>query len=344
MTHSPQQQTAADPAQTLDCAPVMVWAGAGPGGFANRALQEFTGTPDWIRNLHDDDRRARSTALAENESLQATWRLQRRDGVWRRVEERVVAGKQGRIGCLVDVTQHLEAEDRLRWDNEQLRAAERARTVLLNAAAHELRNPLVILLMQLQLTLRMEHLEEPLRERLHVALRNAERLQSQLTELVNVGIKNTRSFDISPSPVDLREVLQEAIASFDVPAQVKGISIELKEASPVLAMGDRRRLVQVAGNLLGNAVKFTPRGGRVTLAAWQEGREACFSVSDTGPGIPPAQHENLFKPFQQLHHASVDGGTGLGLFICRNIVAAHRGQITASQGEGASFTVRLPAK
>jgi signal transduction histidine kinase len=112
--------------------------------------------------------------------------------------------------------------------------------------------------------------------------------------------------------------------------------------------GDPTRLAQVVGNLVHNACKFTPKGGRVHVALRREGPDAVFSVKDSGVGIPPDKLASIFGMFAQLENGGVHGqsGLGLGLHLAKNLVELHGGTLTAKSegtGQGSEFVLRMPA-
>jgi two-component system sensor histidine kinase SenX3 len=146
--------------------------------------------------------------------------------------------------------------------------------------------------------------------------------------------------------VDLEPLLLEA---FDVGArlgQAAGVTVRIEAAAPAPVRGDAAALRRALGNLVENAVKYTPRGGKVELGLTADDGAAVVTVSDTGIGIEPADAERIFEPFVRLDAArSRDtGGAGLGLAIARSIVAAHRGTLSVESrpGSGSRFTIRLP--
>ena len=139
-------------------------------------------------------------------------------------------------------------------------------------------------------------------------------------------------------------MLWEALANFRARAVEKGVVLQAEDVGPPLLLAcDRVRILQVLSNLLGNALKFTPAGGRVTTRVSDWGDEVCFSVRDTGCGIPEPLLEAVFDRFWQ---AGDDDrrGSGLGLYIARNIVDAHGGRIWAESllGSGSTFHFTLP--
>jgi chemotaxis family two-component system sensor kinase Cph1 len=128
-------------------------------------------------------------------------------------------------------------------------------------------------------------------------------------------------------------------------AQEKGIELSVScppGLPPVRA--DRQRLLQALGNLLGNALKFTPGGGKVHLSGEASSEGVCISVADTGPGIAPENLQSIFESFWKTHDGN-DTGTGLGLGIARGIVEMHGGHVAVESelGRGTVFTVTLPA-
>lgn len=144
-------------------------------------------------------------------------------------------------------------------------------------------------------------------------------------------------------PGDLREAAREAIDFMAPVVSARGVSLSAKlPEEPVVTHFDRNRMLQVFSNLLGNAVKFTPKGGMVRVAMEGNDRLVRVSISDTGPGIPSDQHDRVFRRFTQVGGGR--GGVGLGLYIARRIVEAHRGKIgvVSRPGEGSTFFFTLP--
>jgi signal transduction histidine kinase len=132
---------------------------------------------------------------------------------------------------------------------------------------------------------------------------------------------------------------------FQDTAAERGISLHVLECSPSLqVMGDSERIMQVLSNLVGNALKFVPRGGSIVLQCAAKDSEAVFSVTDTGPGIPREDLEKLFEKFWQRRRTD-KRGVGLGLSIARGIVEAHGGRIWADStvGLGSTFSFTIPA-
>jgi hypothetical protein len=173
--------------------------------------------------------------------------------------------------------------------------------------------------------------------------------QAQLIEdVLDVSRIMSGKLTFNPRPTDLRTVAQAAITTVHPAAVAKGIEI-LTAIPPILPpiSGDEGRLQQIVWNLLANAIKFTPRGGTVTLRLGYEGSVVRLAVSDTGEGIDRAFLPYVFEPFRQADSSTTrpHGGIGLGLAIVRSLVEMHGGRaLVASKGKGhgATFTLQLP--
>ena len=175
--------------------------------------------------------------------------------------------------------------------------------------------------------------------------RYAARMNRLIGDLVDVASIEAGRLAVVPVPGDVAALLTEADAAFSRTALDHGITLEHEAAqAPLPADFDHDRMFQVLANLLGNAVKFTPRGGRILVTAKREGGVLALSVSDTGPGIPRDELARVFERFWQGNSGD-RRGMGLGLYISRSLVEAHGGRIWAesTDEQGSTFHVRLPA-
>jgi signal transduction histidine kinase len=166
------------------------------------------------------------------------------------------------------------------------------------------------------------------------------RMVDDLLDAERIALANLR---MPVRPGDLRDLAREAIDLMVPLGSVQGVSLAASlPEHPVVTRFDRERMLQVFSNLLGNAVKFTPKGGMVRIAMEVNDGLVRVSVSDTGPGIPAEQHERVFRRFTQVGRGQ--GGVGLGLYIARRIVEAHGGNIgvVSRPGEGSTFFFTLP--
>jgi signal transduction histidine kinase/CheY-like chemotaxis protein len=240
----------------------------------------------------------------------------------------------------------MEERERLLRDAEE---ASRLKDEFLATVSHELRTPLTAMLGWSQM-LRSGGLSESKRRvALETIERNA-RAQAQLVDdLLDVSRIVSGQLRMEMAAVEPAQFVEQAAESVRVAADAKGVALELAldpDVGPVL--GDAARLQQVAWNLLVNAVKFTPRGGRVGVAGRRVGAQVELAFSDTGSGVSQEFLPHLFERFRQADGSSTraQGGLGLGLAIVKHLVELHGGTITAQsdgEGRGARFIVRLPA-
>ncbi len=275
-----------------------------------------------------------------------------REGRWYRMRIRPYRTPDDRIDgavlSLFDIDalkQHIGEAQEARVEAER---ANRTKDQFLATLSHELRTPLATMLMHAQL-LRRGDLDAQKLQRTGLAIERGTRMQVQLIDdLLDVSRIVTGKLHMNVEPTDLSAVITASTDGVAAQAKEKLIQIDVDVAGTIPAVsGDRLRLQQVVSNLLTNAIKFTPKNGRVTVTVdFVEGM-ARIRVKDTGMGIAPAFLPHVFARFTQedATNARVHGGLGLGLAIVRHIVEAHGGTIVAdSPGPklGATFTVCLP--
>lgn len=228
---------------------------------------------------------------------------------------------------------------------ESLEAAENRRAVSA-IVSHELRNPLTAIVGHVDLLLERDDLPAPVVEQLEVIINAGERMQ----KLVATVLDETRPGPpVLSEPVDLRQIVDAAVASYLPTATRQGHTLEVSASDTLLIYGDAFRLRQVIDNLLSNAVKYTPAGGVITLGLTTaaDGR-AEVSITDTGPGISAEELPYVFEPYYRAEAARYSSipGTGLGMGIVREIVAAHDGTIDVDShvGQGTRITMRFPRR
>jgi two-component system phosphate regulon sensor histidine kinase PhoR len=176
---------------------------------------------------------------------------------------------------------------------------------------------------------------------------HAERLSSLVRDLLTLSELESGEMSMKPQKVQLEDAVKQALLLLGQRGEEKGVAMEwLGMAGPGCVKADRSRLDQVLINLLDNAVKYSPQGGKVTVQAAEEGEMVRVSVQDTGIGIPAKDLPRLFERFYRVDEArSRDkGGTGLGLSIVKHIVQAHGGsvQVESAPGKGSTFSFTLP--
>jgi two-component system sensor histidine kinase BaeS len=230
----------------------------------------------------------------------------------------------------------------------RLRSMEAARRQLLANLVHELGRPLGALRSASQALLGGAGEQAELRKELLVGMDDEiNRLRHLVDDLAGLYDQVLGGLELRRQPVALHSWLDHCLPPWREEAQDKGLEwdVSLPETLPVLSL-DEDRLAQALGNLLSNAIKFTPSGGRVTMEAGVDGDQVWLRVSDTGPGIDPAEQAHIFDPFYRIRTGRrFPQGMGLGLTIARDAVNAHGGrlEVQSAPGEGSCFTIWLPA-
>ena len=337
-------------------------------GILGYTQAEWSSDPEFfLEHLHPDDRdRVRSMQRAARETgepLDIEYRFRAKDGryVWLWDSYTIVRDEAGdpwySQGFALDVTPRKQAEaDRealltqAQVQNERLLELDRVKDEFIALVSHELRTPLTSIRGYLELVVddaEAAGLPTEQREWLKVIDRNADRLLSLVEDLLISAQAHSGSLVLTQSEFDAGTVVRHCAEACAPAAAARGIRLECVAAPGLLMTGDPGRVGQVIDNLVSNALKFTPHGGRVELLASRHNGDVRIEVADTGMGIPAAEQERLFDRFFRTARAQDEAiiGAGLGLSIAKAIVEAHRGTITfrTVEGEGTTFTVDLPA-
>jgi PAS domain S-box-containing protein len=240
------------------------------------------------------------------------------------------------------------AEEEVRAAYEEARAANRAKDEFLATLSHELRTPLSAIVGWTHM-LRSGQLDSATASRAIETIDRNARVQTQLiSDILDVSRIVSGKLHLDVRPVELASAITAALDTVRPSADAKGVTlVSSLEPAAMPVSADPDRLQQVVWNLLANAIKFTPRGGRVELRLRRADSHAEMQVQDTGPGIPRAFLPHVFERFRQADGSSTraHGGLGLGLAIVRHLVEAHGGTVradSAGEGQGSVFTVRLP--
>jgi two-component system, OmpR family, phosphate regulon sensor histidine kinase PhoR len=231
-------------------------------------------------------------------------------------------------------------------DLTRVRRLETVRRDFISNLSHELRTPLASL-KALTETLQEGALEDPPAARRFLGRMETEvdALTQMATELLELSRIESGQVPLELKPVPVASLLVSAEERMRAQAERAGLSLRLLPAQDKLeVLADPPRLEQVLVNLIHNAIKFTPPGGMVDLTAQPDGDYVCFTVQDTGVGIPADELERIFERFYKADRARSSGGTGLGLSISRHLVEAHGGRIWAEseEGRGSAFHFTLP--
>jgi heavy metal sensor kinase len=213
-------------------------------------------------------------------------------------------------------------------------------------ASHELRTPLTVIKGELQEVVRTETMSRELHDRIGSVLEEVARLEHLVFGLLVLSRLDVGDAQREWVDVDLAELSAGTAEQMRLMAEDRGIRLETAALRPVVVHGDRARLKQVIVNLLDNAIRFTPRGGTVTLDTVVNDTYQALEIRDTGIGIPAAAVPRIFDRFYRVDEARsrADGGAGLGLSIVRSICGAHRAEIEVDSevGRGSCFRLKFP--
>jgi len=228
---------------------------------------------------------------------------------------------------------------------QALRETDRLKNEFLAAVSHELRTPLTVVLGALELLARQDAaLSDVGRRLVDQAERHAQRLNRSVGELLEIARLQDAKVELEREFTQCDALLGELAATYEALAATRSQQLVVKAEAVPQAYVDRGRLQQILGNLVSNAVRYSPENATIELAVSLQGREIVFSVTDEGPGIPPEEREHVFDKFVRLRRdRDVPGGTGLGLAIAKNLVELHSGRIWVEAApNGSRFLVAIP--
>ncbi len=252
------------------------------------------------------------------------------------LSQRVTVRSPDEIGDLGEAFNKLAAD---------LERAESLRQQMTADIAHELRNPLSVIRGNLEAML--DGVYPPDAEHLTPIYEETMLLQRLVEDLRLLSLADAGQLPLKRAEVDVESLLRSVAEGAQVVAEDKGIDLKVEVSPPPpTAYGDADRLRQVVGNLVSNAIRYTPQGGEITLRTWMDDNQTCIAVADTGPGIAPQDLPHIFDRFYRADAARdrASGGSGLGLAIARALIEAHGGTISveSTPGHGTTFTIALP--
>ena len=349
----------------------IVWTidGSGRGFRDSASWRAFTGQSEATaasdrasEAVHPDDRsrllEAWQAAIVEKRPFAMEYRVRRHDGVYVPMAARgaPVLDDDGRvcewIGSCTDVSGAKKLEDErahalahAETARAEAERAVRAKDEFLAMLGHELRNPLAPIVTALELIKR----RQPSTRELEVVERQVQHVVRLVDDLLDVSRITRGKIELKKEPVELGRVIAEGVEIASPLYEERRHLLDVDVApSGLLVEGDETRLAQVVANLLTNAAKYTPPGGRVTVSAAREGNELVVRVEDNGIGISAELLPRVFELFVQGDRPvdRAEGGLGLGLALVRSLVQLHGGSVTATSAgvaRGSEFVVRLPA-
>jgi len=224
---------------------------------------------------------------------------------------------------------------------------DRSRNQFVSNASHELKTPLSTMKILLQTILYQEVYDPDIsKEFLGDIDKEIDRLSYVVSDLLTLVSIDSGEMKLKTAPLSLRDLIQDNVKRLSPLARERGIELDFSGRDTAEIMGDHMKLTQVFYNLIDNAIKYTPRGGRVRVELVRQGKTAVARISDNGIGIPKEDQLHIFDRFYRVDKARSreTGGTGLGLSIVKQIVLLHSGNISVSslESEGTTFTVELP--
>lgn len=320
--------------------------------FTGQTREEYMGY-GWLKAVHPDDReRAYRKWEADREAgkrCECDYRLRRADGTYIWMTAFAIPSydeETGKVhewvGMTMDVTAVKDAELDLRDARRQAEAETRAREELMAIISHDLKNPLHAVVMNIGLLRQGANL--PKKECFERLERGTAALNRLLNDLVDFSGVRCGQLRVKLGRLSLARLVEEAVENYQAEAAEGKICLTWS-VPEVELRGDGGRLNQLLSNLISNALKFTPSGGRIEIGADVKSEVITLRVRDTGKGIPPDLLPHIFDRYWQAP-ATADGGRGLGLYICKGIAEAHGGRIRVESevGKGTTFTLSLPRK
>jgi PAS domain S-box-containing protein len=313
---------------------------------------ELPNRPDSFTSIvHPDDRagvrHALRAHLQQDKPYSAECRLRTKSGEWRwfhvtGMSQKDSKGRAFRMaGSMIDVTERKHAEQVLQESN-------RAKDEFIATLAHELRNPLAPIRTGLEI-LRRDRDNGPVSERAREMMqRQLAHMIHLIDDLMDISRINSGKIRLEKARIRLSSAIESAVEASrpSIVARDHHLSVDLP-AHDIELVADGTRVAQAVGNLLHNAAKYTPAGGAIRLAAWQDGECAVVEVSDNGVGIPADMLDSIFDLFTQVGRTldRAQGGLGIGLYLVRSLVELHGGSVSAASagpGCGSAFAIRLP--
>jgi len=334
--------------------PQQVWTATPEGAldYVNAVVLDYFAQPSetivgagWLAVLHPDDASAAvvrwTLSVADGVPYEVEFRLRRHDGQYRWHLGRATP-ERDRDGIVIRwFGTNTDIEDHKRIESEHLRAI-KSRDDLLATVSHDLRGPLSSILLASEV---LEPTVEAVARNRQIIERSVTRMEHLIRDLLDMASIESGHLSVEPRPLVVEDVVAEALETIHLLAKSKVVSVASDLMASKLAIhGDRGRVLQVFSNILGNAVKFTPPSGKVSIrAAPTDGSYVQFSIADSGPGIKQDELPYVFDRFWQAKETA-KAGTGLGLAICKGIIQQHGGSIWVESqlGTGTTFHFTMP--
>lgn len=228
----------------------------------------------------------------------------------------------------------------------RLRELDELKTNFFTNISHELRTPLTLILSPLT-DIEEQIKSVPVREKLGIIKSNAQRLLRLVNEIMDLAKAEAGKLELALSKLRLQDLIKRIFYSFESLAELRQIQLELQyETGESTVLADREKLEKILHNLISNAIKFTASGGKVVLRVTQKDAQFHFEVRDNGQGIPPEDLPRVFDRFYQVKFGRLQGGTGIGLALSKELAETMQGTLSAKSeiGQGSTFILSLPLK
>jgi len=338
--------------------------------YANKKIEDVTGYTQqeflawepgfFLTLIHPEDRKLveeRAELRQKGELLDLNnyqIRIKKKSGeyIWIELFSTVISynGKLASLVTFMDISKDKQVEDLLLNEIKNLRESRRFRKDFINRISHELKSPLTAIngATELLNELLKDKLNQEENEILKIIIRGSDRLKKLIGEILDISKLEEKESSILKKKENLSLIVEESINNIVHNIKERELSLTLNISPDVYVHVNKIRMEQVFNNLISNAIKNTPKGGRITIDLNVKDGFAMFSVKDTGVGIKKTDMNKLFKEFSRINRSRDDiitEGTGLGLYLSKQIVKMHGGEIFAeSEGEnkGATFRVKLP--
>ncbi len=351
-------------------APVLLWMAGTDGvcNFFNQSWLNFTGRTHeqecangWTENVHPDDLseclKTYQSAFAARQEFQMEYRLRRADGVYRWILDN---GKPrftpegtfaGYIGCCIDITERKQAEAEQARVEEEIRKAlakekelNEFKSRFVSMISHEFRTPLTTIQSATDLLRYYEWSPDEKQERFQQIYEAVQHMTRLLEDVLLIGKAEAGRLAYVPKLMDLKAICQQLMADFQLTTSSKHILSFSSEGTAQEVWIDQKLLRQILTNLISNAIKYSPAGGKIELRLEYFPDRVDLQVKDEGIGILPDEMEHLFETFFRGSNVGTIQGTGLGLATVKHCLDLHGGYIavTSEVGKGTIFTVTLP--
>lgn len=241
-----------------------------------------------------------------------------------------------------DISMRIQAEKQKELYIQRLHELNQYKDEFMVMASHELKTPLTVILANLQI---LEHMmkDDPFVTQLRKTIEKTQKMADLISNLLDVSKVQSGKLDLNISSFDINEVISEIVSSMQ--STTKNHNFIFDNPPPLIVKADAYRIEQVLINIIGNAIKYAPNGGNITITTGRRNGYVQIEITDEGIGIPAVDHEKIFERFYRSSgKAKSFSGSGVGLYISSEIIRKHQGDIfvKSEEGKGSSFVIRIP--